>query len=141
MKTPIHLWIVGVISLLWNAGGAYDYTMSQMRNEAYLDFLTAEQLDYIISAPAWFDATWAVGVWFAVAGSILLLLKSRFAGPAFAVSILGLIASASYSYWLAEPNAIDVVGWFSVVFSGAILLWLILFWLYARVMTRRGVLR
>ena len=141
MKTPIHLWIVGVISLLWNAGGAYDYTMSQMRNEAYLDFLTAEQLDYIISAPAWFDATWAVGVWFAVAGSILLLLKSRFAGPAFAVSILGLIASASYSYWLAEPNAIDVVGWFSVVFSGAILLSLILFWLYARVMTRRGVLR
>ena len=141
MRTPIHLWIVGVLSLLWNAFGAYDYAMTQMRDEAYLDFLTAEQLDYIFSAPAWFDAAWAVGVWFAVAGSVLLLLRSRFAVQTFALSIVGFIVSAVYSYGLAEPGALDVVGWFSVVFSAAIFVSLVLFWLYARVMTRRGVLR
>ena len=26
--TPKHLWVVGILSLLWNGYGAYDYTMS-----------------------------------------------------------------------------------------------------------------
>ena len=141
MKTPIHLWIVGVISLLWNAGGAYDYTMTQTRSAAYLDMLTAEQVDYIQSAPVWFDAFWAIGVWFGVIGSLLLLLRSRFAGGAFALSLLGLLGASIYSFGLAEPSALDIGGLFAGVFSAAIAVSLILFWLYARVMTRRGVLR
>jgi len=33
-NTPKHLWVVGVVSLLWNAVGAFDYFMSKTRNEA-----------------------------------------------------------------------------------------------------------
>ena len=28
MKTPWHLWVVGVVSLLWNGFGGYDFIMS-----------------------------------------------------------------------------------------------------------------
>ena len=35
-RTPAHLWIVGILSLLWNCFGAYDYTMTQLRNMDYL---------------------------------------------------------------------------------------------------------
>jgi hypothetical protein len=31
-KTPWHLWVVGILSLLWNAFGGYDYTMTQLRD-------------------------------------------------------------------------------------------------------------
>ena len=30
--TPKHLWVVGMLSLLWNAYGAYDYTDDQPRS-------------------------------------------------------------------------------------------------------------
>ena len=35
-RAPAHLWIVGILSLLWTSFGAYDYTMSNMRSAAYL---------------------------------------------------------------------------------------------------------
>ena len=106
MKAPFHLWLIGILSLLWNAGGAYDYLMTQTGNVTYLEMLTPEQLDYLNSAPVWFVATWATGVWFAVLGSILLLMRSRFAGTAFAVALVGFVVSAVYSYVLASPSAL-----------------------------------
>jgi len=45
-KTPWHLWVIGVISLLWNSTGAMDFTMTQARNAAYLKGLTQAQLDF-----------------------------------------------------------------------------------------------
>ena len=35
-RTPAHLWIVGILSLLWNGFGCYDYLMTRMRNTDYL---------------------------------------------------------------------------------------------------------
>jgi hypothetical protein len=141
MKTPIHLWIVGIITLLWNAGGAFDYLMTQLGNANYLAMLTPEQLNYITSAPTWFEAVWAIGVWFSVLGSILLLARSRLAAPAFGLSFLGLAASSVYSFGIASPNSVEISGTFALVFTGMIAVGLIAQWIYARAMTRRGVLR
>ena len=33
-STPSRLWAVGVVALLWNGYGGYDYVMTQTRNEA-----------------------------------------------------------------------------------------------------------
>lgn len=41
--TPWHLWLVGVLALLWNCIGAFDYAMTETHNTANLDSLTAEQ--------------------------------------------------------------------------------------------------
>ena len=30
-KAPLHLWIVGVLAVLWNAIGAFDYSATQLR--------------------------------------------------------------------------------------------------------------
>ena len=32
-KTPWHLWLVGVVSLLWNGFGGYDFIMSTTQGE------------------------------------------------------------------------------------------------------------
>lgn len=140
MKTPIHLWIVGLLSLLWNFGGAYDYLMSQTRNEAYLANLPAEAIAFLDNAPTWFQASWAIGIWFSVLGSLLLLVKSRFAGTAFGLSLLGLVVSSIYTYGLAEQRTFEAGGTAALVFSIVIPIVLILLLIYARAMTRRGVL-
>jgi len=31
-KTPIHLWVVGILAILWNSIGAVDYLMTQTQN-------------------------------------------------------------------------------------------------------------
>ena len=31
-KAPVHLWVVGLLSLVWNGFGAYDYFMSKTEN-------------------------------------------------------------------------------------------------------------
>ena len=35
-RAPVHLWIVGILSLLWSCFGCYDYTMTRMRNTDYI---------------------------------------------------------------------------------------------------------
>lgn len=138
--TPWHLWVVGIASLLWNAGGAYDYLMTQLGNQDYLSMLTEGQAGFLAARPVWFDAAWAFGVWGSVAGSLLLLLRSRFAVGAFLVSILGLVVSSAWSYGIAEPSAIDVMGTFGAAFSIAIVVVLLGLYIYARAMRRRWVL-
>lgn len=141
MKAPWHLWVVGIVTLLWNAGGATDYTMTQFRNEAYLAQMPPEMMAFLDTAPAWFDAAWAFGVWGAILGSLLLLFKSRHAVTALILSLAGLVVTMIYSWGIANPSMIEMGGTGSVLFSLAILVVLIAQLLYARAMTARGLLR
>ena len=63
MKTPWHLWVIGVVTLLFNAGGAFDYVMTQTQNEAYMAQFSEAELAYFYSFPAWVQGSWAVAVW------------------------------------------------------------------------------
>ena len=140
MKTPVHLWIIGVIALIWNAGGAYDYVMTQFQDEAYLAMLTDAQRAFLDTGPIWFEAAWAVGVWFSVLGSVLLLMRSRFAGAVFGLSFLGLVVSSVYSFGIADRTGLTLSP-AQMGFTIAIFVVLAVLWIYARAMTRRGVLR
>jgi hypothetical protein len=41
--TPWHLWVIGIVALLWSGMGAMDYVMTQTRNAAYMSAFTPEQ--------------------------------------------------------------------------------------------------
>ncbi|PEN12512.1 hypothetical protein CRI94_13365 [Longibacter salinarum] len=138
-RPPKHLWIVGGLSLLWNAFGALDYLMSQLQVDAYMSQFTPDQLEYFYGFPAWADAAWAFGVWGAVAGSVGLLLRKAWAQWAFAVSILGLVGSSTYSMLLTDGIAV-MGGTGPLIFSLVIWLVTIGLFFYARSMTQRGVL-
>lgn len=140
MKTPWHLWVVGIVSLLWNAMGAVDYFMTATRNAAYMQGFTQAQLDYFYSFPAWSVATWAVGVWFAVLGSVLLLMKRPSALWAFIVSFVGMVLTSFYNYVLADVKMTDVVGPEAMIFSVVIFVVALLLVIYARRMKMSGIL-
>jgi uncharacterized membrane protein len=138
-KTPWHLWAVGILSLLWNAMGGVDYTMSHMRNVEYLARMTPEQIAWFEGFPIWATSCWALGVWGAVAGSILLLLRSRWAVPAFGISLVGFIGSHIYQFTSNAPAGLNTgtATMFAALLGlvAALLLW------YAVRMRRQGVLK
>ena len=139
-RTPAHLWLVGIVSLLWNAFGATDYTMTMTRNPAWLKSMSASQMAWIDGFPAWATGSWALGVWGAVAGSILLLVRSRHAVIAFIVSLAGLEASAFYQFGVSPPPA-EFHGTAMIVLNLVIWAVAIGLLLYALAMRTRGVLR
>ena len=138
-KTPVHLWIVGAVALLWNAVGAFDYVATQMRLEGYMSQFSQEQLEYFYGFPAWAVAAWATAVWFALFGSVALLLRRRLAYLLFTISLLAMLLSTFHSFVLSEGAA--MMGSGGVVFSGLIFIIALLLVWYSKAMTRRGVLR
>lgn len=139
-QTPWHLWVIGVASLVWNGFGAFDYVMTETRNADYLAQLTEEQIAYFTGLPAWVVAFWAIGVWGAVLGSILLLLRRRWAEPVFWLSVAGVIVTSAYTFLLTGPEAAAVMGAVGIAFSAVILIVGVALALYARAMRGRGVL-
>ncbi len=100
LRAPAHLWAIGAISLLWNSFGCVDYTMSKLDPVGYMQSvgMGEAEIAYAQAMPAWLSAFWALGVWGSLAGSILLLLRSRHAVTAFAVSLVGLAVSQIYQF-------------------------------------------
>jgi len=135
---PVHLWIVGILSLLWTAMGAFDYTATQLRLGFYVDKMPPDQLAYVARFPAWAVAMWAFGVWGAFVGAIGLLLARRWAVWAFAVSLLGLAFNTLYVRVLSGPNPMAKAG---VAFTAVIWVIAILQLVYAVRQNQRGVLR
>jgi len=142
--TPWHLWAVGVLSLLWNMVGITDYTLSQLGNRDWIGAaaenmgITADDMiAYIDSFPAWMHAFWALGVWGAFVGSILLLMRSRYAVWSFAASLLGLAVTTLYRVTTPQPE------WMQGDVAMNVIIWSIATFLliYAVSMRNKGVLR
>ena len=138
VQTPKHLWVIGIVTLLWNAMGAFDYLMTQTLNESYMSQFTPEQLEFFTGFPSWVVALWAIAVWGGVLGSILLLLRKSLAVTVFTVSFVSMLITAIQNY--AFSNAIEVTGMFGLMFSVVIFLVALGVVLYSRAMRKRGVL-
>ena len=136
-KTPWHLWVIGILALLWNAGGGFDFTATVTRFEPYMSNFTDEQLAYFYGFPAWQYVIWFVGTWGAFLGSIALLMRHRWAVPLFAASLVG--ALISFVVGMGVKDAPPGAG--GIVFPLIIVTIAILLLVYAVWMKRRSVLK
>jgi hypothetical protein len=137
-KTPVHLWIVGVLALLWNAMGAFDYLATQLELDFYMSQFTPEQLEYFYSFPKLMTACWAFAIWGAVAGSIGLLMRKKWAVWAFVVACTGMLFTTIYNYGMT--NGAEIMGSTGVIFS--VVIWVIALFLlyYSWSQAKKGVL-
>ncbi len=140
MRTPWHLWLIGIASLIWNGFAAADYVMTQIQFEPYMSQFTDEQRAYFSSFPSWVQGSWALAVWLSVLGSILLLVRSRYAGASFGLALVFMAATFVHNFFLAEMRMDEIAGTEAIWFSLVIAIVAILLWFYARTMRRRGVL-
>ena len=91
---PRHLWLIGIIGLLWSLIGVISFMLTQMNVEAVMSRYPPEQREYFESFPLWAVAFWAIGVFGGVIGCLLLLLKNRRAFPVLLASVIGTILSS-----------------------------------------------
>lgn len=140
-KAPASYWIIAGLGMLWNAFGAYDYLMTRMRNVEYLKQTGDPQamLAWIDSFPIWVHFLWPLGVWGSVAGSVLMLLRSRQAATAFLVSLVGATGSFAYQLTAARPAALDTQA--SKVIPLVIVGIVLFLWWYSRRATAQGLMR
>ena len=139
--TPVHLWLIGGLGLLWNSFGCYDYAMTHLDPAGYLGRmgLDAAAITYMSTLPAWLTAFWAIGVWGSLAGSLLLLARSRQAVAAFAASLLGFVVSQVAEALLPRPvGLMSSAMWAMTAVIGIALLGQLL---YANRQAAAGVLR
>lgn len=137
-RTPVHLWIVGVLALLWNALGAFDYLATEMRLDFYMSQFSEEQLTYFYGFPAWVIAGWAIAVWGSLVASIGLLMRRRWSVWLFGLALVGMVVTTIYNFVLT--NGAEVMGSGAAIFSVVIWVIAIALFLYARRQAGRGVL-
>jgi hypothetical protein len=114
--------------------------MTNLKNQAYLAQFTADQLAYFDSLPAWLTAFWALGVWGGLAGSILLLIRRRYAVWAFGLSVIGAVIGLGYQMLMTQMPASMKEGFMGFMPSVIILIAAFLLW-YAWTAEKKGVLR
>lgn len=151
-KTPWHLWVVGIASLLWNSGGASDYTQVKLGVESYLqqgaDMVgvpVAQIIAYYDAFPIWANISWACGLWGAVAGSLLLLFRSKYAFHVFVLSLLGLIVTTIHTATSPMPMGdlalAEAARTFQTVFAAVIWVVTLILIYYSHRLSKAGLLR
>ena len=144
-RTPVHVWIVGFLATLWNAFGCYDYFMTRTQGADYIRGMMPGMdadafMAYVNGFPVWASFGWGMGVWLGLAGSILILMRSRYAAPALLLSLIGAVIGIGYQ--LLNPAQVEgMAGGFNAIVPYLILVIALGLYLYARVQVGKGVLR
>ncbi len=140
-KPPWHLWFVGLIAVLFNAIGAFDYVMSMAQGSSYMARagMTPAQIAHYQGMPSWMTAVWTIGVWGAMVGSVLILLRNKLAHVVFAVSLAAFLVSLIYTYVLTDGG--EIMGRQMAITSVVITALLLFFMWYSWLTTKRSLLR
>jgi len=120
--------IVTVFGLMWSACGGFDYALTHGRNAIYLSRFPEGLPAYLDTLPPWAEAVWAVGIWGAILGSILMILRLRLAVPVFALALIGLTTHIAFQTLIEPSPAMTskaMLAFFGV--SWAVLVYLLLY--------------
>jgi hypothetical protein len=132
---PWHLWAVGALAILWNGFGTFLWAGSSFMPETFLEGLTTAHREYVNGLPFWSTITWGLGVVGGLAGSVLLLMRSRLAVPAFALSLFGAVTNTMV--YLTNPPPL---GFFNLPLTLFIIGFALIQLWFAHSMKRRGVI-
>jgi len=139
-KTPWHLWVIGVIALVWYVLGAATIQLAQLGMlQDFIPDMKPDEIAYYAAQPAWFRVTTGIATYGSVLGAILLLMRKRPAAPVFAIAFVLILLnnvselSNGTSRVYANNAAAAVTGVIAVIA-------LFMAW-YSRTMHKRGVLR
>src|SRR5262245_4601714 len=89
---PWHLWLVGLLMVLWNGLSCYSHVMTLTQNLGYFRAtgITPEIAAYFMALPAWNVAAWTIGVWGGLLAAVGLLLRRAWAVRWFQASQLAM---------------------------------------------------
>lgn len=134
-KAPVHLWVVGLLLVLWNGWGV---ALAIAAQTASLPVADPDIAAYFAAQPSWLVLVADIGPLAGIAGSVALLLQSRWA-PLLFVAHLGVITLTNlYEVALGTSLLLTSTGSRAATLVLAVLILGEI--AYARTMARRGVL-
>lgn len=134
--TPWHLWVVGILALLWNGSGAYTILMAQAGR---LSDVGPEEAAYYAGQPLWLVISTDIALFAGIAAALALLLRSRTAVWLFGLALVLIMANDIYD--LAAGTSLILVARNWLILTLVIVAIAILEFVYAWTMRRRMVLR
>ncbi len=135
-KPPLWFWLAGLLALGWNLLGVMAYIDRMRLTPTALAALPEAQRVFLMHVPAWATAAFAIATFGGAAGSLLLLLRSRWAGTILALSLLGVCVQMGHAFFIA--HAYDVFGPGGIAMPIMIIVVAVLLVLFARHARRRG---
>jgi hypothetical protein len=136
VRTPWHLWVVGIVSLLWYVAGAYTIQMAQLGR---LPHLSPDEIAYYAAKPAWLIVITAISTYGSALASALLLLRSRAAVWLFAIALVFILLNNGIELETGTSRAFAITG--ATIATVIIVLIAFVLLLYAYLMRKRRVLR
>ncbi|WP_455208374.1 hypothetical protein [Kaarinaea lacus] len=95
-------WLISVVALLWNVGGAVNYLMQT--NLEFVATLPETHRAIIDGRPAWATGGFAIGVFGGALGCLLLLFRKSAAFYVFIASLLGVIVTMLHTINVASTK-------------------------------------
>ena len=135
-KRPWHLWVVVILTLVWNGAGAYTILMAQAGGLADVE---PHEAAYYAAQPSWFVLTTDIALFSPLVAAVAALLGSRTAVWFFAVSLIAVLANDAYDLAAGTSLALGDRGWLILTITIAVIAALQL--AYAWLMRKREVLR
>lgn len=132
-KVPLSFWVVTGLGLVWNTIGVAAYLLTQTRHPVVMASTPPEMVRALDLIPAWATGAWGLAVIFALAGSVLMLMRRKLAVQAFIASLAGLLLLTIYQ--LTSPMPMNV--------GQVILIWIIalFLWRFSRSEAGKDLLR
>jgi len=136
VKAPWHLWVVAILTLLWNGSGAVTIMLAQAGR---LTGLSADEAAYYAGQPTWFVISTDIATLAPVAAGIALLVRSQLAVWLFALSLALILVNNVYDLATGTSRALANQG--AMIVTVIIAVIAILQLIYSSAMKKRGVLR
>ena len=134
--TPWHLWLVAILTLLWNGAGAATIALAQMGRALDMD---PSEIGYYAAQPRWFVLTTDLATLLPIAAGVALLLRRRAAVWFFALALLAIVLNNVYDVAAGTSLALGDQGWRNLTIALVVIA--LLQFAYAWAMKQRGVLR
>ncbi len=140
-SAPWHLWVIGMVFVLLNLGGAYDYVMALSENADYFrsQNYNSDQIGYFTDYPLLPAIFWTLGVWCGLLAAILLLVRTRWSVPVAVTGLAGQVILDILTFGFRDRW--QILGPRLALFDLGVLLLTTGFVIYCRTQASRGTLR
>lgn len=135
VRVPFHFWLLGLVILLWNCWGLLGAFAAQVH---LLPDMPEEAVAYLDRQPLWFTLFSDLSPLAGAAGSLALLVQSRFAPRLFVAQIVILVVGNLYEVIIGTSPLLTVPE--TRLSTAFLLVVLALQTFYAFRMARRGLL-
>jgi hypothetical protein len=129
-KTTIAkwFWAVAIFSLLWNLMGVSSFYLQVSMTDETLKTLPLAEQELYNSYPLWTFIAFTFAVLGGILGSVGLLMKKKWAKPAFIISLLAIIPQMIHTLFFTTAKEVYGPGTevmpILVIIFGVFLLWL-----------------